>query len=329
MLLQLLTQLFIEQPEILLCPLPALAVAGIALGAKQLLNFGNSRIGVGQRKELMDYQYNLERSMFDYANNYNKPINQMVRLREAGLNPNLVYGNGSVAGNVAGSTPSISIPNVSGPESVGMNDAISAYQLGLDTKIKESQLGNLEAQRLKTNAERIRIENETQSKEFYTLLNNAKATGLYYNNDYLRRTLNDRVEQEALRTTLLKDESVLNGFRYVQEQNKILIMDQELKNLKAQEKLTYANVANVLAQANLNRSQADLIAQKITTESVYREKLGADIKSIKQRISNAIVEGNMKQLEYDIKLLYPGDSEFGKMVRDLSRSVDNAIEDVF
>lgn len=329
MLLQLLTQLFIQEPEILLCPLPALAVAGIALGAKQLLNFGNSRIGVGQSKELMDYQYNLQRSMFDYANNYNKPINQMIRLREAGLNPNLVYGNGSVAGNVAGSAPSISVPSVKGPESVGINDAISAYQLGLDTKIKESQLGNMEAQRLKTNAERIRIENETQSKEFYNLLNNAKATGLYYNNDYLRRTLTDRVEQEALRTTLLKDESVLNGFRYVQEQNKILIMDQELKNLQAQEKLTYANVANVLTQANLNRKQAELVAEKIVSESLHQDKLALDKKEVAYRIANSIIDGKTKQLQYDIKLLYPGDSEFGKMVRDLSRSVDNAIQDVF
>lgn len=314
MLLQLLTQLFIQEPEILLCPLPALAVAGIALGAKQLLNFGNSRIGVGQRKELMDYQYNLERSMFDYANNYNLPINQMARLRQAGLNPNLVYGNGSVAGNVAGSTPSISIPSVSGPESVGINDAISAYQLGLDTKIKQSQLGNLEAQTNKINAERIRIENETQSKEFYNLLNKAKATGLYYNNDYLRRTLNDRVEQEALRTTLLKDESVLNGFRIVQEQQKIDNLAQELANLKAQEKLTYASVSKVLADANLSSKQADLVVEKIDTQKVLTKKEKAEVK-------NLLIQGKTAKLEYVLKRYIPNRSELGKMVGDLNQAI--------
>lgn len=314
MLLQLLTQLFIQEPEILLCPLPALAVAGIALGAKQLLNFGNSRIGVGQRKELMDYQYNLERSMFDYANNYNKPINQMVRLREAGLNPNLVYGNGSVAGNVAGSAPSISIPSVSGPESVGINDAISAYQLGLDTKIKQSQLGNLEAQTNKINAERIRIENETQSKEFYNLLNKAKATGLYYNNDYLRRTLNDRVEQEALRTTLLKDESVLNGFRTVQEQQKMDILAQQLENLKAQEKLTYASVSKVLADAKLSGKQADLVVQKIDTQKVLTKKEKAEVK-------NLLIQGKTAKLEYVLKRYIPNRSELGKIVGDLNQAI--------
>lgn len=322
MLLQLLTQLFIQQPETSLCVLPALAVAGIALGAKQLLNFGNSRIGVGQQKELMDYQYNLERSMFDYANNYNKPINQMIRLREAGLNPNLVYGNGSVAGNTAGSAPSISIPSAKGPESVGINDAISAYQLGLDTKIKESQLGNLEAQRLKTNAERIRIENETQSKEFYQLLNNAKATGLYYNNDYLRRTINDRVEQQALRTTLLKDESILNGFRIVQEQIKIKIMDQQLENLKAQEKLTHETVSKVIAEAKLTKKQADLIVEKIDTQKVLTKKEKAEL-------NNLIVQGKTAKLEYVLKKYLPARSELTKWISDIDQHIKSGQIDDF
>lgn len=34
-----------------------------------------------------------EEQMMDKQNEYNKPINQMKRLEEAGLNPNLVYGN--------------------------------------------------------------------------------------------------------------------------------------------------------------------------------------------------------------------------------------------
>lgn len=40
------------------------------------------------------------------ANDYNHPIQQMERLKAAGLNPNLVYGSGSVAGNTT-SAPSL------------------------------------------------------------------------------------------------------------------------------------------------------------------------------------------------------------------------------
>lgn len=48
------------------------------------------------------------------ANDYNHPINQMERLRAAGLNPLLVYGSGSVAGNTA-SSPNLVGGTVSTP----------------------------------------------------------------------------------------------------------------------------------------------------------------------------------------------------------------------
>lgn len=52
-------------------------------------------------KELMQYQYELNQKAIDAQNAYNTPLQQMNRLREAQLNPNLVYGNGSVVGNTS------------------------------------------------------------------------------------------------------------------------------------------------------------------------------------------------------------------------------------
>lgn len=46
--------------------------------------------------------YQRQKEFFDYQADYNTPANQMARLRAAGLNPNLVYGNGAMA--VQGST---------------------------------------------------------------------------------------------------------------------------------------------------------------------------------------------------------------------------------
>ena len=50
--------------------------------------------------------------MWNRQNEYNNPKNQMLRLKAAGLNPNLVYGSGSVSGNVTGSSPKASVPRV-------------------------------------------------------------------------------------------------------------------------------------------------------------------------------------------------------------------------
>lgn len=51
-------------------------------------------------RELAEYQYEQERQMVAEQNAYNSPTQQMARYAEAGLNPNLIYGNGvSSAGN--------------------------------------------------------------------------------------------------------------------------------------------------------------------------------------------------------------------------------------
>ncbi|QCS36289.1 minor capsid protein [Capybara microvirus Cap1_SP_217] len=55
-----------------------------------------------------EFAQNLE--MWNLQNEYNSPKAQMERLREAGLNPNLVYGSGASTGN-ASSAPSYSRPN--------------------------------------------------------------------------------------------------------------------------------------------------------------------------------------------------------------------------
>lgn len=60
----------------------------------------NSLLG-GDAAAADAFKYNME--AIKYQNEYNKPVNQMARLREAGLNPNLVYGggSGSVSGNLS------------------------------------------------------------------------------------------------------------------------------------------------------------------------------------------------------------------------------------
>lgn len=54
------------------------------------------------------YEYNLD--MWNRQNEYNSPIQQMQRLKDAGLNPNLMYGQGNV-GN-ASSAPSYDTPQM-------------------------------------------------------------------------------------------------------------------------------------------------------------------------------------------------------------------------
>lgn len=93
------------------------------------------------------YQRNLE--MWNLQNAYNSPTQQMARLRSAGLNPNLVYGNG-VTGNSAGSTPQYQPADIKRAElspyrgwNQGLSDAVSNF---LAYRSNRAQVENMEAQ---------------------------------------------------------------------------------------------------------------------------------------------------------------------------------------
>lgn len=101
------------------------------------------------QKELMKYQFDLNQQGVENQRNYDKPINQMARLAEANLNPNLVYGSGSVVGNTS-STPSASLgqsrkTELSKYDQMAQQLTLAKAQADIknveaDTKVKESQV---------------------------------------------------------------------------------------------------------------------------------------------------------------------------------------------
>lgn len=58
----------------------------------------------------LEFQRNLD--MWNRNNAYNTPSAQMQRLKDAGLNPNLVYGTGTVSGNTSGQIPRYQAPQL-------------------------------------------------------------------------------------------------------------------------------------------------------------------------------------------------------------------------
>lgn len=100
-----------------------------------------------QQENEKAYQRSL--NMWNLQNEYNSPTQQMARVRAAGLNPNLVYGNG-VTGNSAGSTPQYEPAKFNAPTmqayrgwNLGVSDAISQF---LAYRTAKAQVDNMEAQ---------------------------------------------------------------------------------------------------------------------------------------------------------------------------------------
>lgn len=100
-----------------------------------------------QQENEKAYQRSL--NMWNLQNEYNSPTQQMARIRAAGLNPNLVYGNG-VTGNSSGSTPQYEPAKFNAPTmqayrgwNLGISDAISRF---LAYRTVKAQVDNMEAQ---------------------------------------------------------------------------------------------------------------------------------------------------------------------------------------
>lgn len=80
------------------------------VGAAQAMGSGltsiiNTNKTIKAQRKLAEYSYSKDLEMWNKANEYNSPTAQMERLKNAGLNPHLVYGNGSVTGNTTTQTP--------------------------------------------------------------------------------------------------------------------------------------------------------------------------------------------------------------------------------
>lgn len=81
------------------------------LGGSLLSGLGNSIIGTGMNIVGGLFSNHQQQKNARYWANYNSPINQMKRLKEAGLNPALVYGNGNAAATYDADT---SVQSISG-----------------------------------------------------------------------------------------------------------------------------------------------------------------------------------------------------------------------
>lgn len=107
-------------------PIPAI-VPYIAAGLDAVGSFLGQKSANDTNRELAELSYQRQVEFFDKSNQYNSPIEQMKRLSAAGLNPNLVYGNGGATQNAI-SPPRYDPPKVQS-NVPNMNNALLALQV--------------------------------------------------------------------------------------------------------------------------------------------------------------------------------------------------------
>ena len=108
----------------------ALVTGGAGLLGSAMSSASQSSTNRKQMK-LAQKEFEHNKEMWRLNNEYNHPVEQMARLRKAGLNPNLVYGHGAV-GNTSGAAPTYKAPQLKAYTGYGddfRQSAVNAYQV--------------------------------------------------------------------------------------------------------------------------------------------------------------------------------------------------------
>lgn len=233
-----------------------------------LISHGDVKEQYKYNKKLQDNAFAHNVEMWNMQNAYNTPSAQMERLQAAGLNPNLVYGNGG-ATNTASDYPKYQAgeaPQVANIRNASRQLALQGFQTALNAKLQQSQAANLDA--------------DTELKNKTTEL-----TGVHKEIALLDKELRSGTLSSELQYKLEKWKQDL-----ILGRNQIKLGDQQLTlNQKQMEKLD-AETDNIKQNTKLSEAQAEQIT---VTLQYLPQMLRSQIDSNNANAYNAIQHGNL------------------------------------
>lgn len=135
----------------------SMLMAGLDTIGNTVSSIVNTNKTIKANKEMARYAYSKDLDMWNLQNQYNAPAQQMQRFKEAGLNPLLIYGQGT-PGN-ASQLPKYQAPRMEYNYSFKPNivDNLQRFQ---DINIKQQQSGILDQELRKKSAEADMVTNK-------------------------------------------------------------------------------------------------------------------------------------------------------------------------
>lgn len=270
------------------------AVAGGAINAASTgnLNKKNRRWS----ENMYQRQYNDNLAFWAMQNDYNSPQSQMRRFQEAGLNPNLIYGQGN-----SGNAGSIQTPDVQGTDQrtpewgnafTGAVDGIAAYY---DTRIKQATADNLEEQ----NTNLVKT----------GLLTEAQILNTIGNTDMTKFDLDQKIRLKDISA-----QAAAANLRKLETETDLAINRDHREALKNTSDL--AEAAERVLTMRLGRAKTSQEIQNLETQNAQ----------VRQQISLMKQDGTLKQLEIQLrrKGINPNDPMYMRILaQGLEQIVNN------
>lgn len=251
----------------LISAIPALigligSAAGNSAGEKQirLQNEGNMK--------LAQYQYEKNLEQWQRENAYNSPRSQMQRFADAGLNPMLMYGQGSSG--QAASSPQLEMPKLAAYTNygdMGASGAVAAFQRGQQIEQMES-LREAQENLAKSQADYNRQRSMTEAvNRLYT---QTKEAGQAIKNGLLSRYGVKQIEASLARSF------------------------QNVRTMQAQE-------SNYLSQAELNTRRAELVVTQREHEEL--KKILTRVNTVKAAVATQVLKEQIPLLREKVRLV--------------------------
>ena len=233
-----------------------------------LISHGDVKEQYKYNKKLQDNAFAHNVEMWNRQNAYNTPSAQMERLQAAGLNPNLVYGNGG-ATNTATDYPKYQageVPQVANIRAASRQLALQGFQTALNAKLQAAQAANLNA--------------DTQLKGTQNELTATQKEIAMIDKQFQQGTLDERTQYQLEKWK----QDLLLG------RNKIELGDQQVTlNQKQMEQLD-ARTESIKEFTNLTKVQAEQIGIVI---EFLPQMLRSQILQNNANAYNAIQRGNL------------------------------------
>lgn len=262
-------------------------------------------------RQLAEYQWEQNIAQWNRENEYNHPTQQMNRLKEAGLNPNLVYGGGATT--LSARSPSYQAPKMEAPR------VNPVYQGNSFTNaIQQSvALENLQAQTKNLQTQEDFIKAQTQT-EYNKAIKELAHAGLLSRDAAIKAIEQNLLEDtyDARRNKIYSEsnkagfDSQIRGYEvpliYQSYQNAFALNDAQINKIMSSAALDYAN------------------RYKTTQEAAFLEK------SFQMRLALAMLEAKRANehmtdanIRKYVKQYYKkGDAEISQMLSTALRNTD-------
>lgn len=296
-------------------------------------------------RDLAEYQYQTNLDMWNRQNDYNTPLQQMERLKDAGLNPNLMYGQGNV-GNASGA-PEYHAPNMQAYTSFGdfgASQAANQLMQGLNgfAQIKKTEA---ETAAIRQNTQNMQVQNEGfQLRNAYQLLlNDAQGTKNGFLVDLIRSQIasQDSSAVSNYAGALLKDSQRFYTDAQRQRFETLTpLVTQQVETSLAQalynlEYISPAKLQNILSDTKLKNLTAELtklnsqalfnaieFGEKSVSWNLYKREYDAIMMEYEKDIKEVLMRNglNLKSSNWYTPLLYD-------IEKNIVMPIDNLIND--